>query len=67
MSVNAPDLSNEIRIDLLTRRLEAAKNALRAIAQGPADDITPENWGEWCTVWARDELNHLDTIKARQP
>lgn len=31
--------------------------ALLAIAKGRPDDVTAAEWGEWCTLWARDELN----------
>lgn len=61
------DLSDEIRADLLRRRLESARKALQVVADGPPSDVTFEEWGHWCCVWAKDELNALETIKARKP
>lgn len=37
----------------------APVRALLAIAKGRPENVTPAEWGEWCTLWARDELNAL--------
>lgn len=49
----------------LERRVNVLRRALETIAQGRPDDVTPEAWGEWCEVWAKDELNADEVNRGR--
>lgn len=66
MTSSRLDRSDEIRADLLRRRLDRAMEALRVIAEGPPKG-REDDWGEWCSLWARDERSAVALIEARRP